>query len=365
MVLFVDDEENVMKALQRTFHNEPYPVSFASSGREGLELLTRLQDVAVIVSDQRMQEMDGTEFLTRSRELAPDAVRMLLTGYSDFQAAIDAMNNGGISRYISKPWNDKELLKLVRDAVYEYERKLKGDFKVKNQLLANLSHELRTPLGGVLGGLQLMEMTDLDEEQLSYIAMVKSSAEEELFLVNSLLEVTRLQSEELMQERKPCQICQCVDEVCAAYRQAIKDKGLFLTVTVAPETRKTVLTDKALISRILSIFIGNALKFTSTGGITVSCREHAQCNNFVIMRLGVADTGIGIASDKRSLIFRGFTQADMSDTRTYGGIGLGLMTSRILATALGGHVWAESVPDGGSLFQLELPLELYQQHQAL
>ncbi len=123
MVLFVDDEVGILQSLQRLFRREPYLVSFVSSGKEALELLSRLQEVAVIISDQRMPEMGGTEFLTRSRELAPDAIRMLLTGYSDFEATIHAMNDGGVTRYISKPWNDKELVQLVRDAVQEYGRK--------------------------------------------------------------------------------------------------------------------------------------------------------------------------------------------------------------------------------------------------
>ncbi len=123
MILFVDDETGVLQSLQRLFHREPYMVFTASSGKEALEMLARLEDVAVIISDQRMPEMGGTEFLIKSRELAPDAIRMLLTGYSDFQETVDAMNDGATTRFISKPWNGQELLHLVRDAVKEYENK--------------------------------------------------------------------------------------------------------------------------------------------------------------------------------------------------------------------------------------------------
>lgn len=124
MVLFVDDEVGVLQSLQRLFRREPYMVFFASSGKEALELLSRLEGMAVIVSDQRMPEMGGTEFLKRSRELAPDAIRMLLTGFSDFQATVDAMNDGGTTRFISKPWDGKEVVQLVREALQEYERKI-------------------------------------------------------------------------------------------------------------------------------------------------------------------------------------------------------------------------------------------------
>ncbi len=123
MVLFVDHELGGLQSLKRLFRREPYLVRFLSSGKEALELLAKLDEVAVIVSDQRMPEMGGTEFLIRSRQIAPDAIRMLLTGYSDFEATVNAMNDGGATRYISKPWDDRELVQLVREGVHEYNRK--------------------------------------------------------------------------------------------------------------------------------------------------------------------------------------------------------------------------------------------------
>ena len=120
VVMVVDDEPYIIKSLQRLFRREPYSVVFAGSGAEGLQLLAGTSSVAVIVSDQRMPQMNGTDFLTGTRELAPEAFRMLLTGDSDIDATVAAMNQGGASHYISKPWQDTELLQAVRDGVRNY-----------------------------------------------------------------------------------------------------------------------------------------------------------------------------------------------------------------------------------------------------
>jgi response regulator RpfG family c-di-GMP phosphodiesterase len=116
-VLFVDDEENILKALQRLTMDEEFDTEIANSGDAALRKLTTLSDVALIVSDQRMPGMNGAEFLHQSQQLAPEAIRMLLTGYSDISAAADAINKGGASRYLNKPWNDDDLLQTLKAAV--------------------------------------------------------------------------------------------------------------------------------------------------------------------------------------------------------------------------------------------------------
>ena len=124
MVLLVDDENNILQSLKRLLRYEPYLVSFADSGDYGLKLLESMQHasahVAVIISDQKMPGMDGVQFLQHSRELAPHASRMLMTGFSNNTVTIGAINNGGITRYISKPWNDDDLLCIIRNAVLKF-----------------------------------------------------------------------------------------------------------------------------------------------------------------------------------------------------------------------------------------------------
>ena len=119
-VLFVDDEENILNALRRLLADEEFEVLTATSGEAGLEILRNTPEMAVIVSDQRMPQMSGVEFLAQARETVPAALRIMLTGYADLQATMDAINRGGTCRYITKPWQDHELVQTIRDAVAQY-----------------------------------------------------------------------------------------------------------------------------------------------------------------------------------------------------------------------------------------------------
>lgn len=119
-VIVVDDEPNILKTMQRIFRREQYRIICVDSGAEGLKIISETPSVAVIISDQRMPEMSGSDFLVLSRERAPDAIRMLLTGYSDLSTTITAMNEGGATHFISKPWDDATLIQTVRDGVMQY-----------------------------------------------------------------------------------------------------------------------------------------------------------------------------------------------------------------------------------------------------
>ncbi|MCX8070731.1 MAG: response regulator, partial [Thermodesulfovibrionales bacterium] len=145
-VLFVDDEDNVLKSLKRLFIDEDIDVLTVSSGKEGLELL-KDKEVAVIVSDQRMPEMTGAEFLEKSIKLSPDSVRIVLTGYADIETAMYAINKGGASRYITKPWNDKDLMITILNAIETYNLKKENKFltaltKKQNEELKKWNSEL-------------------------------------------------------------------------------------------------------------------------------------------------------------------------------------------------------------------------------
>ena len=131
-VLFVDDEVNILKSLRRLMMDEVFEVFTASSGEEGLELLTANQQIGVIVSDQRMPGLTGVDFLQRTKDIRPDAIKILLTGYSDINATIDAINKAGALRYLNKPWRDDELLQVVREAVKRH------DLEQENARLAGI-----------------------------------------------------------------------------------------------------------------------------------------------------------------------------------------------------------------------------------
>lgn len=146
-ILFVDDEPKILSSLRRLFIDSPYNVLTAEGGKNGLDLIEGGETPAVVVSDQRMPEMNGAEFLTMVRKLLPDSVRMLLTGYSDINAAMDAINEGGIHRYITKPWNDDDLQLAIQGALEHFElveqnRQLTAELQEKNHSLEDLNANL-------------------------------------------------------------------------------------------------------------------------------------------------------------------------------------------------------------------------------
>jgi response regulator RpfG family c-di-GMP phosphodiesterase len=140
-VLFVDDEEHILKSLRRLLMDENMEVLTAVSGEQGLELLENTKEIEVIVSDQRMPGMTGSEFLQKAREKKPEAMRVILTGYADINATIDAINKGGACRYISKPWNDENLKQTLRDAIQQY--RLIQENKRLSQLVQKQNEELK------------------------------------------------------------------------------------------------------------------------------------------------------------------------------------------------------------------------------
>lgn len=147
-VLFVDDEENILRSLVRLTMDEEYTVVTANSGQQALELLASMQEIALIVSDQRMPGMNGAEFLEKSRVIAPEAIRMLLTGYSEITAAVDSINKGGASRYLSKPWNDDDLLQTLRGAVETWKlgrenKRLQAVVQAQNEELKQWNENLK------------------------------------------------------------------------------------------------------------------------------------------------------------------------------------------------------------------------------
>lgn len=140
-VLFVDDEENILSSIRRLFMDEDFEVLTASSGEEGLKVLGTRNDVALIVSDQRMPGMSGAEFLAKAREIVPDALRMVLTGYADINAAVSAINEGGACRYMSKPWNDNEFIQAVKDALQR--QRLLEENRQLNAIVQQQNEELK------------------------------------------------------------------------------------------------------------------------------------------------------------------------------------------------------------------------------
>jgi signal transduction histidine kinase/ActR/RegA family two-component response regulator len=226
----------------------------------------------------------------------------------------------------------------------------------KSEFIAHMSHEFRTPLNAIIGMSAHLASTALTAEQREHLRLVQSAGESLLHTANDVLDFARMSAGHLELQGEPVGVRMMVADVIATHQASARSKGLALTLTVAPGTPQTVLTDAARLRQVLHNLIANALKFTSEGAVEVRLHSALASDpsgepDQLMLHFEVVDTGIGIAADQLETIFEPFTQADPSITRRFGGTGLGLAISRRLARAMGGDIEVDSTPEKGSRFR--------------
>ncbi|HYL93225.1 MAG TPA: ATP-binding protein, partial [Alphaproteobacteria bacterium] len=222
--------------------------------------------------------------------------------------------------------------------------------RLKSEFLANMSHEIRTPMNAILGLTELALDNPSPEEQQEYLRDVLDSAESLLSLLNDILDLSKVEAGRLELEPVPTSIAQRVQDATEFLRTAAARKGLELEWSVSPDVPKVLLGDPLRLRQVLLNLIGNAIKFTETGRVTVQAQLESEDRQSVCLRFAVHDTGPGIPAEKQALIFKSFCQADGSPTRRHGGTGLGLTISSHLVQLMGGRIWVESEPGSGSTF---------------
>ncbi|HXL58836.1 MAG TPA: hybrid sensor histidine kinase/response regulator [Chitinophagaceae bacterium] len=350
-VLYIDDESNNLLSFQATFRRK-YRIHTATSAAEGMGVLNT-EDVHVIIADQRMPHSTGVEFFNIVRKAFPRPIRMLLTGYTDAEAIVDAINKGEIYRYIRKPWDEYELQTAIQNAYEIYATRDKLDKKVAelqkandelNRFIYSTSHDLRSPLASVMGILNLAHMENSVDDPNGYLGMIEICVNKMDVFIQKIIEYYK--SIRVEDEYNKIDFNVLLDESIQLFKMQKPGVEYILDIQQPVE----FVNDAFRMSVIIDNLISNAVKYQKPAEksprVEITVRTNSEKAS-----IKIEDNGIGILDQHLNSIFKMFFRS----TNSVNGLGIGLYIVKEALSRIGGEISVQSNYGNGTAFYLEIP----------
>lgn len=394
-LLIVDDDRSILEAI-RILLSEDYDVHTALSAMDAIPVLQK-EKITVIVSDHMMPRMTGVEFFTKIKEDYPDTIRILLTAQANFTDIIQAINEGNIYRYVTKPWKMEELEQTIKEACTRYElitenkrlteelkeanlrlekinqglemqvdertkelkesnEKLKELIKLKDEFVVIASHDMKSPLTAILGFTEMLKEPSEDENlsdfQTNIIYSIDDIAQDLLVLVNQILNLAQLESGNLVIYPEITDVRELINKSLEVMNILAEKKDIKIKLDISPYI-PAIRVDSPKILQVINNLITNAIKFTKDGGQIIIKLFYEKDAPFI--HFEIIDNGIGIKADEIERIFQKYIKGKQRGTRGEAGTGLGLAICKNLIELHGGMINVESETGKGSRFYFTLP----------
>ncbi len=320
---------------------------------------SRTVTAPIVKLNDAVEKLEKGEFDTRVAEHTGGELGTLEHGFNSMAVSLQQAHEELQEKVDQATQELRETLEAVEIQNVELDiarKKALEASKVKSEFLANMSHEIRTPINGILGFTDLLSHSQLDDEQLDYLNTIKESGANLLAIINDILDFSKIEAGKLVIDNVAFDMRDCVEEVFSLLAPSAYNKNLELVHLIYSDVPLKLHGDPIRIRQVLTNLVHNAIKFTSVGRVVVRIMLDEDKNEDCMIRITVADTGIGLNEDEQKKLFNAFAQADTSTTRRFGGAGLGLVISKKLVEQMGGQIGLESEIDKGSTFWFTLKL---------